>query len=314
LSWIKQQWFLLALAVIVLIGFSCCQSLAFLANYQTLRSCIVICVLFLMALPLQLSAFIKTIRRPTAALLACLINLGVGPLAAWPLLSLLGPELGGGLAIALAMPCTLASAAVWTRRAGGNDIVALMVTVITNLSCVVVTPLWLWILTSQQTNSFSLPEQIQKLSLLVLFPIILAQIVRSWSVVGEWATLNKPRLSFAAQVGLLYIVLLGTIGSAASWEQGGSSSVGQWAILLFAIAGIHLGLFFLGFAIASWIGLTTQDQRAVAISGSQKTLMIGAEVGLSLGLSVLPLLIYHLFQLFIDTLLADWMRRKFDGS
>ena len=49
--------------------------------------------------------------------------------------------------VAATAPCTLASAAVWTRRAGGNDAVAILVTFITNATCFLVTPFWLILMT-----------------------------------------------------------------------------------------------------------------------------------------------------------------------
>ena len=47
---------------------------------------------------------------------------------------------------------------------------------------------------------------------------------------------------------------------------------------------------------------------AVAFAGSQKTLMVGMKVSLDANFSVLPMVTYHIGQLFIDTLLADWLR------
>jgi solute carrier family 10 (sodium/bile acid cotransporter), member 7 len=307
---IKQQWFLVALTVVVVAGMGLCPWLAPLTEYRQLRSGIVGLVMFLMALPLPLGAFLRAIHRPQAALLASFINLGLAPLLAFPFISLLGPQLGGGLAIALAVPCTLSTAAVWTRRAGGNDVTALMVTILTNLMCVVATPLWLWFLTSRIIAEFSLAEQIQRLSWLVLLPIGLAQIARAWPQLANFATRRKSMLGAGSQIGVLYIVFLGAIQSALAWRAGQGEAAWQWAIVLLLIPTAHLGLFFLGLGLAKWLRIDTPDQRAVAISGSQKTFMVGAEVGLTLGLSILPLLIYHLFQLFADTLLADRLRAQ----
>jgi len=308
LNYLRRHWFLAVLTLILGLGLGFAQPLEFLTQRPGIRWAVVGIVMFLMALPLALGEFVRTLSRPWGAILASLLNLGLAPALAYPFVTLLGPQLGGGLAVALAAPCTLATAVVWTRRAGGNDVTALTVTVATNLACVVVTPLWLWVLTQQIVGGFSLWDQIQKLSGLVLLPIFLAQMARRWSVLAGWSTQRKAWLGVAAQIGVLYIVFVGTIQSGLAWNAGQSATLIQWSILLFLVAGIHLGLFFLGLWAATWIGLDRREQSAVAISGSQKTFMIGAEMGLSLGLSILPLLIYHLFQLFADTLLADWLR------
>lgn len=307
---LQEQWFLIALTGSVAAGFATADGMSFLTEYRGLRSWIVAIVMFLMAVTLPLGAFVRALYRPSGAILASLLNLGLAPLLAAPFVGFLGPQLGGGLAIALAVPCTLSTAAVWTRRAGGNDVTALLVTVTTNLACVIVTPLWLWWLTRQLVADFSVWAQIQQLCLLVLLPIGCAQLARVWSRLADVATKQKQRLGLASQLGVLYVVYLGSIQSAQAWGAGQSESWGNWLSMLVLIAGLHLGLFFLGLRLSRTLGIPEADCRAVAISGSQKTFMIGAEIGLTLGLSILPLLIYHVFQLFADTLLADRLRRQ----
>ena len=48
---------------------------------------------------------------------------------------------------------------------------------------------------------------------------------------------------------------------------------------------------------------------AVGFAGSQKTLMVGLTIALQFGgLTILPMLAYHVLQLLIDTLLANRLR------
>ena len=47
---------------------------------------------------------------------------------------------------------------------------------------------------------------------------------------------------------------------------------------------------------------------AVAFAGSQKTLMVGLLMAISLQVSILPMVAYHISQLFIDTLIAERFR------
>ena len=76
-----------------------------------------------------------------------------------------------GILVVGAIPSTLASAAVWTRRAGGNDAVAILGTIVTNLSCFVVTPVWLFQMTGETVRTSStLAEMIVKLDPLKRVP------------------------------------------------------------------------------------------------------------------------------------------------
>lgn len=314
MNWIAKHWFLLALTSLISLAFFAADWIEPLLELKQVRMWVVATVLFLMALPLPLSKFASAIMRPQAALLAIGLNIGLAPLLAWPFLYLLGSELGGGLAIAVSTPCTLASAAVWTRRAGGNDVTALMVTVVTNLACVVVTPAWLLFLTANSEAQIDIAAQVQKLATLVVLPIIAAQTVRTIPTVGQWASDRKPWLSILAQIGLLYIVLLGSSASFIRWNSSNDLPLADWLILISAVVLIHLGLFAIGLWLSGLLSIDSENRRAVAIAGSQKTLMVGAEMGLSLNLSILPLVLYHVFQLFADTFLADWLRRRYQSD
>ena len=73
---------------------------------------------------------------------------------------------------------------------------------------------------------------------------------------------------------------------------------------------VHVALLFGGFATSLALRHSRADAKAVAIAGSQKTLMVGLHVSIQYfgGLAMLPMIAYHVGQLIIDTLIADWMR------
>ncbi|MCA9153063.1 MAG: bile acid:sodium symporter, partial [Planctomycetales bacterium] len=65
-----------------------------------------------------------------------------------------------------------------------------------------------------------------------------------------------------------------------------------------------------GYQLARASRMAREDCIAVAIAGSQKTLMVGLHVAITYysGLAILPMITYHVGQLFLDTLIADRMR------
>ena len=207
----------MALAFALALGFLAPARVTVAADSVYLRNAIVATVLFLMALPLPIDAVWRVVRRPGAACLSSFLNMALMPLIAWGLSNLLTGDLSVGLVLVAVVPSTMASASVWTRRAGGNDAVALVVTVVTNGICFVVTPFW-----------------------------------------------------------LLVILLHG------------------------------LGLL-TGLALARAVGIGSSDRIAVAIAGSQKTLMVGLYVAIHYfgGLVLIPLVIDHVVQLLMDTVVAD---------
>ena len=315
-----RRWFLLVLVLVIAGGFLAPRQLAPLVDHLW-REAIVFGVLFLMAFSLDSRAMWQAMRRPGAAALATAINFGLLPLVAWGFslamfkAGLLGRDLAIGLLIVGATPSTLASGAVWTRRAGGNDAVALLVTMITNLACFVVTPLWLLWSTGQHA-SLDLPEMIGHLAVLVVLPMALAQLLRAVRPLGRWATAQRTPLGVVAQCGVLTMILIGAVNCGNKLSSGGGSAIGagQWLAMLVAVASIHLLMLYCGHLLGRAASLPREDRIAVGFSGSQKTLMIGLQVAITyfahLPLAMLPMVAYHVTQLILDTAVADRLRRS----
>jgi sodium/bile acid cotransporter 7 len=241
------------------------------------------------------------------------LNFILVPLLAWSVARFFDREMSVGLMVAAAAPCTLASASVWTRRAEGNDSVSMMITILTNMACFVVTPMLVLQTTGLEPNteSLSFSRLATKLGLLVVCPMVLAQLLRRSQAVASWATEKKKILGVFAQFGLLAIVTMGAVRAATYAGEGGVSQyLGVLPWLFLAVLGIHLLTFFAGLATTKWLGMPDQDRIAVAIGGSQKTLMVGLHLSIELGVSVFPMILYHLTQLVVDTWLADWWRER----
>ncbi len=312
-KFVAQRWFLVALAVVLLVGIVEWRLLAPLAAVRVVRSGIVATVLFLMAFPLEAGAIWTALRRPWAPMLGFLMNLGLLPLAAWGLSWTLRADTAAGLLVAATTPCTLASAAVWTRRAGGNDSAALMVTILTNAACFIVTPLWLTtMLGSQAMNTrIDAGEMMSSLGLLVVAPMTVAQLLRLYQPLGAWATRHGKPLSTLAQFGILAMVLMGAINTGrtlANQPAEESFAMLDWIAMFAAVLGLHLAMLACGYGLAGLLRLKREDRIAVGIAGSQKTLMVGLQVALDCGLLILPMVAYHVGQLLADTVIADRWR------
>ena len=323
LAQLQRRWFLLALLAVMLLGYTQAEPLAALADAGWLRNCIVATVMFVMALPLSIEAMARSVTNPVPLLLAVAMNVVAVPLAA---VALYGPmnfysnDFANGLLIVGATPCTLASAAVWTRRAGGNDAVALMVTVATNLGCFVVSPLVMLLTAGKQaeTEVVNFWAMATKLLLLVVAPMILGQLLRLHQGAADWAAKRKTMLGVVAQIGILMMVTLGSIG--AGREMGGDLSrlLGPAvAVMAVLVVVIHVGVLLAGILLAKAARQSRADQIAVGIAGSQKTLMIGLQMSASYfpgTLAMLPLIAYHAGQLLADTLIVDWWRKQGDAA
>jgi len=311
MGFLKRQWFLVALACVLLFGFAFPERLERFAEFKLMRSMVVAAVLFVTALSLETRQIGQSLRRPVAPLLASAINMGVLPLLAIFVSRFLDGDWATGLIVAGAVPSTIASAAVWTRRAGGNDVVALVVTVITNSLCFLVTPVWVAFGSGRTGVTIELAPMIQKLAILVLLPMLFAQILRQNRSIASWSATHRWLLSLFAQVGILLIVLVGAIHCGLEVSTMKVHAIlYSGAAMLLAVVSIHLSMLWLGQATGRAIGLDRADWIAVGFSGSQKTLMVGLQVALMLGggLMILPMVAYHVCQLVVDTIVADHLK------
>lgn len=312
LAHLRHRWFLIALVSLLAAGMGWPVAMRPVIGWMN-GDWVVAIVTFIMALPLETSALWGAVRRPGAAWLGAVMNSGVCPPLGWLASLVLPPELAVGVIVATAVPCTLATAAVWTRRAGGNDAVAFLVTMITNLACFLVVPFWLWLLSGVHAQ-VNFQAIVVGLIVLIVVPIILAQLLRQWRPLGDWSTRHKKGLSFLAQIGVLTMVLIGAVTSGESLEAMEDNSIlslTNVALLVAGVTAVHVATLALGLRASRVFGFTRPDSIAVAFAGSQKTLMVGAYVALAVGpLAILPMVAYHAVQLFIDTILADrWADR-----
>ena len=314
---LRRQWFLVALAAVLGGGMTLHESLEPFAS-RFPRGALVAIVMFLTALPLEFRQFTSTIRKWQGLALALALNVVAAPLAAYLLRGTLPAQLAVGLVVACSVPCTLASAAVWTRRGGGNDALALCVTMITNLACFVVMPATLaWLLATSITLPLTAEELSWRLTRLVLLPIVAAQVIRQMPHAAAWAATAKASLATACQFGILTMVLIGAVSAGETLASIDATSYAWWQIptLVVVVTVLHLGLFFSGWWGARLLGIDTRDAIAIAIAGSQKTLTVGLDVALSFGgLAILPMVAYHVAQLLLDTILVDRLRRPGGGQ
>jgi len=311
MKFIVRHWFLIALATVVTVGFLAASPLAPLAHNTWLKWMIVAITMFLMAWPLELAQFRSRIVNPTAPLTATAINTLLAPLLLWPLAMLMPGDIGASMVLVFAAPCTLASAAVWTARAGGDDSVAIMVTIITSCFCFLTTPAILYCFIGQTVSPTILTGMVWKLLICIVLPIGIAQVLRLQKASAAWATENKRSVNKIAQCGILSVVFIGSIASALKISNSSTSGYGAMIVLsVVLMLAVHTAVLVAGVAIAKSIGLNRGEQIAVAFSGSQKTLMVALSVAASLGVTIIPLVAYHSLQLFIDTLIADfWFER-----
>ena len=230
-------------------------------------------------------------------------------LALKPLLSpLIGNDLYMGMLYLCALPATVQSAIAFTSLARGNIPAAICSAAASSLFGIFLTPLLVALLLNVHGEGSSTLDAILKISVQLLLPFIAGQIARRW--IGNWVARNKSWLKFVDQ-GSILLVVYGAFSEAVIeglWQQiplldlVGLVLVCCIVLTLVLVAATVLGKAF---------GFNQEDRITILFCGSKKSLATGVPMaqvlfaGSTIGLLILPLMLFHQIQLMVCAVLAQ---------
>lgn len=315
---LRRQWFMAALLVVVLIGSSIPQVAMGITGRVSIQF-LVMPVMLLMSVTLDTSEITKAIRQPAGMVLGVLLGYTAVPLLAWPVslgFSHRMPGMAVGLLIVSAAPCTLVSATLWTRMAGGNDALALLITVGSNALNFVAAPLLLT-LTLGKTVSVSPVSMMRDLLVIILLPVLGGQLLRVSPFVRRRARQHQGPISILSKGMILLLVLTGIARAAIQVQnQQQSLHLGDLVSVLGATVLVHSLALLCCELAGRVVGLPRPDRRALLFAGSQKTLPASLFVAQSFfpsyPLASIPALLYHAGQLIVDSFVAERLRKLGD--
>jgi sodium/bile acid cotransporter 7 len=232
--------------------------------------------------------------------------LGLGALA---LLEGRGPP---GLAIGVyflcALPSTVSSSVALTAAARGNVPAALFNATASNLLGVVLTPLWLGLVLGPRGQLTGVGGVVRDLVLSLVLPLAAGQVARRF--IGGFVARHRRAVTAVDRGTILLLVHTSFADSVA---QGVWTGRGATAVVLAGAISVVLLALVLGatWAASAAAGLPLADRIAVVFCGSKKTLAAGVPMAQvifrgdpTLGLVLLPLLVFHPLQLVVCGYLA----------
>lgn len=215
-----------------------------------------------------------------------------------------------------ALPSTVSSSVVMVSIAGGNIPSAIFNASISGVIGILITPAWMGIFLDQQTDAFSFGEVILDLVFQILIPVTIGLLLhRFW---GNWANRNKARINLFDKSVILAIVYR---SFSESFENGIFSSIPNYQLVaLFAAVVLVFFIVFEGTKkLTKLMKFNREDRITVLFCGSKKSLVHGSVMvgvlfaGSDLGsLFLVPVMIYHAFQLFYISLVARRYGRELE--
>jgi sodium/bile acid cotransporter 7 len=240
-----------------------------------------------------------------------LLGLVIEPLAlAW-----LTPELTMGILFLCVLPSTVQSSIAFTALARGNVAAAVCSATASNFIGIFVTPVLVGVMVMQgpQAASGAGLGQVWKIVEQLLLPFIAGQLLRPW--IGAMIDRYKPVLRYVDQGSILLVVYSAFSDSVNEglWRHISGSTLLVLVVLSCLMLALALGL-------AAWasrrLGFSREDQITIIFCGSKKSLASGVPMArvlfpaATLGMVILPLMLFHQIQLMVCAVLAQrWARR-----
>ena len=232
-----------------------------------------------------------------------LVGLGLARIGS----GVLPPLIAAGFLYLGALPSTVQSATSYTALAKGNIAQSVVAAAILNILGVFVTvPIFLALGgTGEGTVGF---ETIRKIALILLLPFAIGQAVQDRTM--AFIAQHKPKIAWIDR-GVIAIAVYVAFSGAVEQDIWSGVDGAAWAMLSTLVAGFLL----IGNA-GSWLlggvlGLSRQDRTAFLFAGAQKSAAIGVPFATIMfpaqvaGFIVVPLLLYHLFQLVVAAPVAQ---------
>tara|TARA_B100001105_G_scaffold188102_1_gene152537 strand:+ start:876 stop:1874 length:999 start_codon:yes stop_codon:yes gene_type:complete len=309
-SFLKRHWFLVGIAAAV----SCGSLLP--EGGQALRSSgyaiplLVAVVLAISGFTLDTSRLLVQAKNLRAILLTLCTTYAMAPLLAYALARSWGPALDGAgsrgalfleaMMILAAQAGTLASALAMTAIARGNQELALLITVLSSILTAILTPLVLELALGEIVD-IPIVDIMLRMLLIVVLPVFVGQLARK----ALWERAEKAAGVVKVLPRVIILSFLYTGFSAATEHLHDAPALALR--FLGACLCLHLALLLWTWLSSRLLGLTAESRTAVILCGSQKTLPNGIDIWTRFfgqnPYGALPLALYHVVQLLVDTLL-----------
>lgn len=222
--------------------------------------------------------------------------------------AMLTPELAMGMLFLCMLPSTVQSSIAFTAMGRGNVPAAICSASASNFAGIFLTPLLVSALVMQGAAGRSALDAVLAIVVQLLLPFIAGQLLRGW--IGAWVDRHKPVLKYVDQGSILLVVYTAFSDAVSEgiWSKLGGP---QLASLLLVCCVLLAVVLWLTGTVSRRLGFSREDTITIVFCGSKKSLASGVPMAKvlfatsSLGMVILPLMLFHQIQLMVCAVLAQ---------
>ncbi len=213
-----------------------------------------------------------------------------------------------------ALPSTVSSSVVMVSLAKGNIPAAIFNASISGLIGIVLTPLWMGLYLQNSTTDFQLGDIYLKLVTEILVPVTIGLALQRY--LGKYVQKYSSTLSLFDKSVILLIIYK---SFAESFEEKVFTAVDVRDLALISL-GVVL-LFFFAYFLTGYfsrlMGFNREDRITAQFCGTKKSLVHGTvfskiliPASIPVGIILLPLMLFHAFQIFVISIIAGKLARQ----
>ncbi len=239
----------------------------------------------------------------TTFILWPIIGLGTAALPTWIMPAALAP----GVVYLACLPSTIQSQIGMTAIARGNVAAAVCGASVSNLLGMVLTPLAAGMLLHAQGSGLT-AASFQAILLQLLLPFVAGQVLQPW--IGDWVRARAKPLGYVDKGSILLVVYNAFSGAvvAGIWTKVSGLDLARIILICLVLLGLSLSFMI-------WVArnrkFSTEDEIAIVFGGSNKSLAAGVPMAgvlfpaATVGFILLPVMLYHQFQLMVCAAVAQ---------
>ena len=215
-----------------------------------------------------------------------------------------------------ALPSTVSSSIVMVSLAKGNLPTAIFNASLSGLIGIVLTPLWMSLFLDS-SSELQFGEVLYKLFLQIILPLIIGLLLQKY--LGEFARRYSRQLGLFDK-SIILLIVYSSFSSSFSSDLFETVSLQDFLKLL-ALILVLFGIVYFGLGIiCRLLGFSIEDSITTRFCGTKKSLVHGSVMvkiifgnSSNLGLLLLPIMIYHIFQLLAIAVFAERYGKR-DGE
>lgn len=215
-----------------------------------------------------------------------------------------------------ALPSTVSSSVVMVSIAKGNIPAAIFNASISGIIGVVLTPLWMGLFVQQTGTDFSITDIYVKLIVQIILPVVFGILLQRF--LGVFA-LKHSKLLTRFDKSVILLIIYKSFASSFADNLFSTVSILDLLMLLVSVFLLFGILFFLTGFLAKKMQFNTEDQITAQFCGTKKSLVHGTVFSkiifgnmASIGIILLPIMLYHAIQLLIISIVAS--KRSFKAE